>query len=70
MVKILQLQFEAANGKNLTLSVDDPKESLTPTEVKAGMEAVISSNVFHVNAAPLTLVKSAKVIDRNVTSII
>lgn len=70
MAKILQLQFEAANGKNLTLSVDDPKESLTPTEVEAGMEAVISSNVFHVDGAPLTLVKSAKVIDRNVTSII
>ncbi|WP_144510037.1 DUF2922 domain-containing protein [Bacillus sp. FJAT-22090] len=70
MSKVLQLQFEAANGKNFMLTVDDPKESLTPQEVETGMQAIINSNVFHVDAIPLTVVKSAKVMERNVTTII
>ncbi|TQR17963.1 DUF2922 domain-containing protein [Psychrobacillus soli] len=70
MSKTLQLEFEAVNGKNMTISVDDPKESLTSEEVQTGMDAIISSNVFHVEAAPLALGKSAQVVERNVTTII
>lgn len=70
MTKILQLQFETANGKYFMLSVDNPKETLTPQEVESGMQAIISSNVFHVDAIPLAVVKSAKVVERNVTAII
>jgi len=70
MAKTLQLQFEAANGKNITISVDEPKESLTSEEIQAGMNAIINSNVFQVEGAPLTLAKTAKVVEQNVTSII
>jgi len=70
MAKTLQLQFEAANGKNITISVDDPKDSLTSEEIETGMNAIISSNVFHVEGDPLTLGTNAKVVERNVTTII
>ncbi|MFJ8064561.1 DUF2922 domain-containing protein [Psychrobacillus sp. NPDC096426] len=70
MAKTLQLQFEAANGKNITISVDEPKESLTSEEIQTGMDTIISSNVFQVEGAPLALVKSAKVVERNVITII
>ena len=40
MAKTLQLQFGAANGKSLMLTVDEPKESLTQVEIQAGMNAV------------------------------
>ncbi|SES11925.1 DUF2922 domain-containing protein [Psychrobacillus sp. OK032] len=70
MAKTLQLQFEAANGKNITISVDEPKESLTSTEIQTGMNAIISSNVFQLEGAPLALAKTAKVVEQNVTTII
>jgi hypothetical protein len=70
MAKTLQLQFEAANGKNITISVDEPKESLTSTEIQTGMNAIINSNVFQLEGAPLALAKTAKVVEQNVTTII
>ena len=70
MAKSLQLNFETANGKSLMLTVDDPKESLTSTEIDEGMKAIIASNVFHVEGTPLSIVKSARVVERNVTNII
>lgn len=70
MAKSLQLQFETANGKRVSLSVDDPKETLTEAEIEAGMQAIIASNVFHVEGNPLATVRSAKVVERNVTEII
>lgn len=70
MAKALQLQFEAANGRSIMLSVDEPKDSLTTEEIQTGMDAIISSNVFHVGGSPLALATNAKVIERNVTTII
>ncbi|TQR19474.1 DUF2922 domain-containing protein [Psychrobacillus vulpis] len=70
MAKSLQLLFETVDGKRLMLSVDDPKDSLTNTEIEAGMESIIASNVFYVEGTPISIVKSAQVVDRNVTHII
>ncbi|QFF99102.1 DUF2922 domain-containing protein [Psychrobacillus glaciei] len=70
MAKSLQLQFETTTGKRLMVTVDDPKDSLTNTEIEVGMEAIIASNVFHVEGIPLSIVKSARVVERNVTQII
>ncbi|WP_313892328.1 DUF2922 domain-containing protein [Psychrobacillus sp.] len=70
MAKTLQLQFETSTGKRLMVSVDSPKETLTSTEIDAGMQAIIASGVFHVEGIPLAIVKSADVVERNVTQII
>ncbi|MEI4768097.1 DUF2922 domain-containing protein [Psychrobacillus sp. FJAT-51614] len=70
MAKTLQLQFETDNGKLLMVTVDNPKETLTETEIQAGMAAIIASNVFHIGGKPLSAVKSAKVVERNVSQII
>lgn len=70
MTKTLQLQFGTATGKNVMLTVEEPKESLTRNEIEAGMEAIISSNVFQVDGAALTSIKGAKVEERNVSEII
>ena len=70
MAKTLQLQFETANGKNVTISVDEPKSTLTETEIQTGMQAIIVSNAFQSDGSPLAVIKSAKVVDRTVTEII
>ena len=43
MAKTLQLNFSTANGKNMMLSVDEPRADLTTPEVEATMQAVIAS---------------------------
>ncbi|MCM3357335.1 MULTISPECIES: DUF2922 domain-containing protein [unclassified Psychrobacillus] len=70
MAKTLQLQFETDNGKELTLSVDEPRENLTREEIEAGMQSLINSNTFHVDSFSLSGIKGAKVVERNVNSII
>ncbi|WP_419962464.1 DUF2922 domain-containing protein [Psychrobacillus sp. BM2] len=70
MSKTLQLQFETAHGKNVTISVDDPKSNLTETDIQTGMQEIISSNAFRSDGSPLAVIKSAKVVDRTVTEII
>lgn len=69
MSKTLQLQFETAHGKNVTISVDEPKSTLTETEVQAGMQAIIASNAFQSDGSPLVVIKKAQVVDRTVTEI-
>lgn len=70
MTKILQLQFETAQGKSVTISVDEPKNNLTQIEIQNGMLAIIGSTAFQYDGSPLAAIKSAKVIDRTVTEII
>lgn len=70
MAKTLQLQFETNNGKELTLSVDDPRSNLTREEIEAGMQSLINSNAFHVDSFSVSAIKGAKVVERNVNAII
>ena len=70
MAKTLQIQFEAANGKSLLVSVDDPKETLTQAQVEAGAQVILTSDVFNVEGTALTVIKSAKIVERNVEEII
>lgn len=70
MSKTLQLQFETALGKNITISVDEPKSNLTETDLQTGIQAIIASNAFQSDGSPLAVIKSAKVVDRTVTEII
>ncbi|AOV08734.1 DUF2922 domain-containing protein [Sporosarcina ureilytica] len=70
MAKTLQLNFNTANGKNVTLTVDEPRADLTAPAVEAAMQAIIASGVFEVDDYPLETAKSARIVERDVTDII
>ena len=70
MAKTLQLNFSTANGKNMMLSVDEPRADLTAPEVEAAMQAVIASGIFEMDGFPLDTSKGARIVDRNVTEIV
>ncbi len=70
MAKILQLNFETANGKKMTLTVDEPKVDITAAEVELAMTAIISTGTFVIEDLPLSKALSARVIDRTVTNLI
>jgi len=70
MAKTLQLNFNTASGKRVSLTVDEPRADLTPQSIEAAMQEIIAANVFEINGAPLATVASARVIERNVTELV
>jgi hypothetical protein len=70
MAKTLQLNFSTATGKNVMLTVDEPREDLTAAEIEAAMQEIITSGVFEVDGSPLETAKNARIVERNVTEIV
>jgi len=70
MAKTLQLNFSTSTGKNVMLTVDEPRANLTAVMVEATMQAIIASGVFEVNGAPLETAKGARIVERNVTELV
>ncbi|MDS9472601.1 DUF2922 domain-containing protein [Sporosarcina pasteurii] len=70
MAKTLQLNFTTENGKNVTLTVDEPRADLTAPAVEAAMQAIIASGIFEVDDYPLEAIKSARIIERDVTELL
>jgi hypothetical protein len=70
MAKTLQLNFNTASGKRISLTVDEPRADLTQQSIEAAMQEIIASNVFEINGALLATVVSARVIERNVTELV
>jgi hypothetical protein len=70
MAKTLQLNFNTATGKKMTLTVDEPRQDLTPQSIEAAMQEIITSDVFEVNGAPLATAAGARIVERNVTELV
>lgn len=66
MAKTLELIFETTAGKGVVLSVDEPRADLTALELAAGMQTIITQNIFEVEGSPFAIAKGARVIERNV----
>lgn len=66
MAKTLELIFETGTGKDVVLSVEEPREGLTPLELTTGMQTIIAQNIFEVEGSPFAIAKGARVIERNV----
>lgn len=69
MAKTLELKFDLANGKTMSLSIQDPKDNLTPSEVTQAMQTIINQNIFHQNSYGLVGINQARIVERNVTDI-
>ena len=70
MTKTLQLNFSTAGGKNVMLTVDEPRTDLTEEEVSAVMEDIIDSGTFEVDDYPLEKAVSARIVERTVTDLL
>lgn len=69
MAQTLELRFETDAGKAMTLTVDQPRANLTESEVESGMAALIASDVFYVESLPVSVAKSARLVERNITDL-
>ncbi|WP_342508622.1 DUF2922 domain-containing protein [Sporosarcina sp. FSL K6-2383] len=70
MAKTLQLNFSTAAGKNVMLTVDEPRADLTAVAVETAMQEIIASGVFEVDGSPLETPKNARIVERNVTELV
>ncbi|MFO7887400.1 MAG: DUF2922 domain-containing protein [Eubacteriales bacterium] len=66
----LRMSFLNALNRTTSMSIDDPREDLTPAEVQAVMDDVIAKNIFNSSGGDLVSVKSAEVITTNVNELI
>jgi len=67
MAKVLELQFETAIGKTATIAIEAPKPNVTPAEIQQVMQTIITSSVFGGQAGAFVGIKSARIIDRQVS---
>ena len=65
--KTLQMVFNSASDKPVTLSIKEPKSSLTEQEVNAAIQTILNQQVFAKDGAAYISIKSAKLVERYVT---
>ncbi|MCO7128091.1 DUF2922 domain-containing protein [Sporolactobacillus shoreicorticis] len=64
-MKRLNLVFLNAEGKSVTLSLNDPIEPADPAAIKDAMNTIIEENVFRSLSGDITAVKSARISENN-----
>jgi hypothetical protein len=68
MAKTLELNFDGERGP-VKISVRNPKDSLTPTAIKAAMDKMVLANVFASVNGDIVSVKNARLVDRTTQDI-
>mgnify|MGYP001098658771 CR=1 FL=1 len=66
MSDTLQMIFSNALGRSTTISVADPSEDLTPAEVEAVMDSIVTKNIFNSTGGDLVGKVRAQVVSRTV----
>ncbi|KAF1086176.1 hypothetical protein SPSYN_00917 [Sporotomaculum syntrophicum] len=62
----LQMTFVNQAGTRTTISLDNPKDTLTQAEVVTAMDQIITKNIFNTAGGNLVAKYSAQIIDRTV----
>lgn len=69
MDSVLEMFFKTGEGKIFRLAVDDPKTDLTPAEVEAAMNLILTKNIFAVEGG-LASVDSAQIVTTNIEPLV
>jgi hypothetical protein len=68
--KTLQMIFLNANNARVTISVAEPKDDLTSTEVEEAMDEIINQNIINSTGGDLVQVVGARLVTRQVVELI
>ena len=66
--KRLVMTFKTTDDKKVSLSVDNPREDITESEIKDAMDLVVSKNIFAPNGADVVSAVEAKVVVTDTTA--
>ncbi|MET3681962.1 hypothetical protein ABID56_000041 [Alkalibacillus flavidus] len=69
MSKRLELKFRNEDGRMATVSVDNPKEPVNPTDVKQAMDTIIAEGIMTSGGSTITEIAYARVVERIVNDI-
>ena len=64
--KKLVMVFKNSVGKNVSISIDDPKDNITETEIKTTMELIVE-NIFKKNDYAFVEAVEAKIVTTDTT---
>ena len=65
--KRLVMTFKTDGDKKVSLVVDDPRDDISESEIKAAMDLVIAKNIFAPNGADIVQAVEAKVVVTDTT---
>ena len=63
--KRLVMVFKTDSDNNVSISVDNPKDSLKESEIKSAMEIIIAKNVFAPKEEKLVALVEARIVVTN-----
>jgi hypothetical protein len=63
------MTFLSQGSKNVTLSLDNPRNDLTAAEVQASMDLIIARNIFTSTGGDLVSKVNARIIDTTTTEL-
>ena len=63
----LLMTFKSSDDKKVSITVDNPREDLTETEIKEAMNTIIEKDIFSPNGGYLVSAVSAKVVQTDTT---
>lgn len=61
--KVLRMSFDTSMGGTMTITLNDPKEGITPAEIEAVMDQIIAKNIFSTAAGDLVAKKDVKIVE-------
>lgn len=70
MATRLRMSFLNSLNRTTSMSLDDPKADLTPTQVQTVMDDIIAKNIFNSSGGDLVSVKGAEVVTTTVNELI
>ncbi|MCC0640922.1 MULTISPECIES: DUF2922 domain-containing protein [unclassified Clostridioides] len=65
--KKLVMSFKNTKDKQVSFSIENPKEDLTEENIKSAMDLIVSKNVFSVGGFDLASAVEAKIVETNTT---
>lgn len=65
MTKTLELVFRNATGKEVLITVNDPREDVTKAQTDAAMQSIIGKNVFSTSGGDLVQAVEARIRTRD-----
>lgn len=69
MTKALEMVFRNRDGKEVVLSLADPRDNVTKAEVNTVMQDILAKNVFTTKGGELAQVADARIRTRDAVSL-
>lgn len=65
--KKLLMTFKTTDSKNVSISVDEPREDITEEEIQSVMTIILNKDIFFPNGSTLVSLVGAKVVETGTT---